>query len=102
MRKLMLDLEDLDVESFETHPVSRRVGTVRAHETGMNPCYTVTMAPEITCNAWGCNQEETVGLSCGCYSMECTNDPLAIECLATVQFTCVLQCETNRCSQLPC
>jgi hypothetical protein len=63
MRKLKLNLDDLNVMSFETGKESGREGTVLGHKTappsefscpGMNTCETQTYVGEYTCD-YTCN-----------------------------------------------
>lgn len=64
MRKLMLDLDDLQVESFETAE-SRGAGTVNAHETFESECRCDTDSCQCgsveSCTHCGC---DTPGYTC--------------------------------------
>jgi hypothetical protein len=56
MRKLTLDIDELEIESFEAAPQWQTVGTVRAQEEAANdvtrivsePCY-CPMTPDFGC-----------------------------------------------------
>ena len=81
MRKLKLDVQNLEVETFDTAPAAGGKGTVEAYVTGFmgtDPCYTCgdtrcisthdgnVCTYGITCNC----QTTTTGLteeSCPCY-----------------------------------
>lgn len=63
MKKLMLDVDTLRVESFTTQDVDARRGTVRGHDDTMetenctleNTCLITTCLTLKTCNAQGDN-----------------------------------------------
>ena len=54
MRKLRLQLEELEVDSFETSPLRHRRGTVAAHATHFGTCGT-------TCDDYTCVEQTCMG-----------------------------------------
>lgn len=102
MKKLSLDLDELQVESFDTRPaVASHAGTVRAREaTEMTQCYQNTCAP--TCDAmdtcWRCNES----WDDGCYESQwpCSlGGPQATQCDLSCEFECtgVETCSGHMC-----
>jgi hypothetical protein len=98
MRKLRLDLDALQVDTFGTESVRRKeYGTVRAHISALctNTCDTVqdfTCADQNTCGGDTCGADYTCRFeSCGaCGTYYCaTGDP---SCDA---FSCVYTCTCN-------
>lgn len=80
MRKVKLNLADLEVESFEVPATEWLRGTVQARatlgETGCDECNS-----GYTDNRCGECYSAGAGITCGCQSYEgCTQDPLATEC----------------------
>lgn len=76
MQKRKLDIDHLQVESFETGDADGLRGTVRAHETGPTACNPATCDTGFhTC--WdSCDPEGTCALSCNpsCVVTWCTCD----------------------------
>lgn len=83
MRKLKLELDDIQVESFETNRLEAERGTVRGHVSIANPCTgqcdtvndatcdpeagcTNTAAGDYTCIATNCADQCSTGVWCSC------------------------------------
>ncbi|HEX6749263.1 MAG TPA: hypothetical protein VF092_18340 [Longimicrobium sp.] len=75
MKKLRLEMERLQVESFETAEAVMRFGTVRARSgTEMTICF--GLCGEHTEEAFGCGGADTEG---------CTNNPYIDDCYSYAQ-----------------
>jgi hypothetical protein len=97
MRKLQLELQDLQVETFEVASHGHSSGTVAAFETGFETGYTVD-------RCGGCYSEGGAGMTCGCQSYEtCTQDPNAMECYSDHHSTaCGRTCIDASCVNSTC
>jgi|tagenome__1003787_1003787.scaffolds.fasta_scaffold20968477_2 hypothetical protein len=78
MKKLRLDLQELQVETFESVADQNKRGTVVGHYETEG--YTVNMCGE-------CYSEGGAGLTCGCPSYPCTQDPGASDCISDYNAT---------------
>jgi len=66
MRKLKLDVQNLEIESFDTAPAPTEKGTVEAYATGFlgtDPCYT---CGDTTCIGTHNGDVCTYNLTCRC------------------------------------
>lgn len=81
MKKLMLNVEALEVETFQTEPSERSSGTVAAHElsqlcqpTGSPACPASYDPRDVYC---ALQSPDGGGGYCTpvCYTYHCTNDP---------------------------
>lgn len=83
MRKVLLDLDSLDVQSFETtNPVLRESrGTVEAHDS------------DPTDGGF----DDTCGQSCTCFHRCYSNDPSCPACHVSDFGTCFSDCNTCPC-----
>lgn len=67
MRKLKLDLDELQVDSFTTATAREFVGTVKGHETELLGCSMYCGTAEGTCAVQSCQYSQCVaGDTCGC------------------------------------
>ena len=70
MRKLKLEVQNLEIKSFDTAPAPSGKGTVEAYLTGANPCISTHDGNVCTYN-FTCNCETRTQLtneSCPCYT----------------------------------
>jgi hypothetical protein len=66
MRKLKLEVQNLEIESFDTAPAASGNGTVEAYATagfGTDPCYT---CGDTTCIGTHLADVCTYGITCNC------------------------------------
>lgn len=89
MRKLKLDLNDLEVETFHVSPMEPGSGTVMAYETGPGPCRLATERD--TCN------NSLDYCTCSCELTLCENT-----CVDTCSFTCAGDTCGNTCNTYVC
>jgi hypothetical protein len=81
MRKVLLDLDSLDVQSFETtRPLRAPRGTVEAHDS------------DLTAGGY----EDTCGQSCTCFHVCHTNEASCPACQLSDLGTCPLPCNDTR------
>lgn len=66
MKKLLLAVEDLAVESFDTAASGDGRGTVRAHETGMETCYDMgcRLSYQTDCHRCAWDSQQTMCIYC--------------------------------------
>jgi hypothetical protein len=86
MKKLVLRIEELTVDSFATvRTPHRRRGTIigNSYETVDITCGN-TFSPQNTCYA-GCDGD-TVGLSCACVTSDCTANPRDFHCIDSMHY----------------
>jgi hypothetical protein len=91
MKKLRLNPDHLEVQSFETSELVAERGTVRGNESQLvdscvvaNTCL-CNPTVEATCGA-GCGTETGSLSVCGCATAACTGNPGEISCYNTYDF----------------
>ncbi|HEY0020670.1 MAG TPA: hypothetical protein VGC13_30505 [Longimicrobium sp.] len=66
MKKLLLAVEDLAVESFDTAVPGDGHGTVKGHETGMETCYDMgcRLSYQTDCHRCNWDSQQTMCIYC--------------------------------------
>lgn len=99
MKKLRLDLDTLEVETFAAESVPGQDGTVHGHTAAQSDCYETcnalynTCAPAGSCSCNFCTADCT-GIGVECY----TNDPVYYACTGQDPCTGANACTNTTCT----